>query len=248
MGVARSFLFSALLSYCVVTQAKRNEVREIHTNDREMKTVNLAMGRSTVLSFNEKPAKVVAGNSNYFNIEFVGNDLTIQPLAQVESNLFVYTQGNSKYGFHLKVGPITQYDDMVYVRWKSQGLVAPQPQRQPIPMRPKKKIDPITFDLGKTQIVVFDIFPLGVTKTFIIDFIVKNKESKAIKSNQLQVFLSQNKERLKGQKLVYEKDQILMHDECKGRLFVPLKKEQNLQLYVTYKNKIRNKALSKKYL
>ena len=137
---------------------------------------------------------------------------------------------------------------MVYVRWKSQGLVSPQPQRQSIPVRPKKKIDPITFDLGKIQVVVVDVFSLGTTKTFIIDFFVKNKENKAIKSSQLQVFLSQNKERIKGQKLVYEKDQILMHDECKGRLFAPLKKEQNLQLYVTYKNKIRNKTLSKKYL
>jgi hypothetical protein len=246
MALARSFLLITLLAYCTVSQAKRNEVREVYTSDREMKTIKLAMGRSTVLSFNEKPVKVVAGNSNYFNIEFVGNDLTIQPLAQVESNLFVYTKGDTKFGFHLKVGGINQYDDMVYVRWKSNGVVTPQ--RQGVPIRPKKKFSPITFDLGKIQVVVFDIFPLGVTKTIIIDFIVKNKENKTIKSNQLQVFLSHSKERIKGQKLVYENEQILMHDKCKGRLFFPLKKVQNLQIYVLYKNKTRSKTLSKKYL
>ena len=61
--------------------AQRKEVREVFANDREMKTIYLTLGRSTILSFNDKPVKVVSGNSNYFNVEYIGNDLTLQPLS-----------------------------------------------------------------------------------------------------------------------------------------------------------------------
>lgn len=90
----------------------RQGVLEIETNDRLMKVVNLTLGRSTVLSFDDKPVKVVLGNSNYFNVEFIGNDLTIQPLANIETNLFVYTQKQLKYGFLIKAGNLSSYHDM----------------------------------------------------------------------------------------------------------------------------------------
>lgn len=55
-------------------------VRTVTVDQNTMAPIHLAMGRSTVLHFHEKPGKVVAGNQNYFNIEFTGNDITIQPL------------------------------------------------------------------------------------------------------------------------------------------------------------------------
>ena len=109
------FMFVSVVMFCISASAiaKKNEIREVFTNDKEMKTINLSLGRSTILSFTDRPVKVVAGNTNYVNIEYVGTDLTLQPLAKVDTNLFVYTQNKSKYGFHLKVGGLDKYDDMV---------------------------------------------------------------------------------------------------------------------------------------
>jgi hypothetical protein len=114
---ATKLIFVSLVMVSMNVNAKKNEIREIFTNDKEMKTINLSLGRSTILSFTDKPVKVVAGNSNYVNIEYVGTDLTLQPLAKVDTNLFVYTQNKTKYGFHLKVGGLEKYDDMVYVKF-----------------------------------------------------------------------------------------------------------------------------------
>ena len=100
----------------VLSSFAKNDIREVEANDRVMKTIHLTLGRSTILRFSDRPVKVVAGNSNYFNVEYIGNDLTIQPLANVETNLFVYTQNKLNYGFHLKVGGSAEYDDVVIVR------------------------------------------------------------------------------------------------------------------------------------
>ena len=68
-------------------------VRDIYTDDRKMNPVRLGMGQSTVLRFQERPEKIVIGNRNYYNIEFVkgSKDVTIQPLARVKNqSLYLY--------------------------------------------------------------------------------------------------------------------------------------------------------------
>ena len=71
-----------------------------------------------MLRFTAKPKKVVIGNQNYFSVEFIDNDLTIQPLGKVETNLFVYTPYRT-YGFILRVCSNCRSDDLVFVKWKS---------------------------------------------------------------------------------------------------------------------------------
>jgi hypothetical protein len=225
-------------------EAKKNEVREIHTNDREMKVIRLAMGRSTVLSFTERPIKVVAGNSNYFNVEFVGNDVTLQPLANVESNMFIYTQSKSKFGFHLKVGSVSRYDDLVYVRFKGDTPISNH--GAPL-MSNRKKLEPFFLAIGNLQVFATNLFQLGSTKTFVLDFILKNKEDKILKLREVQVFVSKNKERIKGQTVVFEKDSILMHDQSRGRIFFSADKMNGITFYVSYKKKLKGKNLSKRY-
>ncbi|MDH4468773.1 MAG: hypothetical protein QE271_12005 [Bacteriovoracaceae bacterium] len=234
--------FSFLL--CSALQAKRKEIREVYTNDREMKTINLTMGRSTILSFTEKPVKVVLGNSTYFNVEFLGNDVTLQPLAQVPTNLFVYTQQKNKYGFQLKVGGANLYDDLVYVFWKSNGEISMlQKERKPI-----ASLSPFSFTLGNLEFHGNKLFLLSGTKTYIMDFTIKNKGRRTIKTDEFQIFVSRNSERLKGQKVVFDKEQISMHDAAKGRLFFPSDQVDGLKLYVLHKKKTKVKNLLKKYL
>ncbi|MBF0300003.1 MAG: hypothetical protein HQK51_14865 [Oligoflexia bacterium] len=82
-----------------------------------MENAYLKPGQTTILSFLEKPTRVVIGNKNYFNVEYVNNDVSIQPQQMVtDSNLFVYGKYH-RYGFILKVIGVTNYDDLIKVRW-----------------------------------------------------------------------------------------------------------------------------------
>lgn len=233
---------------CSLCYANRKEIREIEANDRVMKTINLTLGRSTILSFYEKPVKVVAGNSNYFNIEYIGNDLTIQPLANVETNLFVYTQSKSKYGFHLKVGSSMAYDDIVYVRWKSPYLLqTSSPLKEP--EKPaQKRIKASTLKFGHTEILVHQFLRLTGTKGYLIDFEIKNKGVQKVILKQYDIFVSRNNERLKGQKLVFERDTLPIHGTCRGRLFLSLEKNEDFSFYVAHLKSQQRVIISKQYL
>lgn len=57
------------LFLCLLSQVSFAKVRTIEMDADGMKTITLAMGRSTVLQFADTPKKIVSGNSNYFNIE-----------------------------------------------------------------------------------------------------------------------------------------------------------------------------------
>jgi len=73
--------------------------------------------RPTVLRFLEKPKKVVVGNQNYFNVEFIDKDITIQPQGKVTTNIFIYCDDRT-YGLLLKVTNGSHYDDLVRIKWK----------------------------------------------------------------------------------------------------------------------------------
>ena len=109
-------MVSFLLLYAPI--AISGQIRTVRVNDTKMQLINLKMGKASLLRFTEKPKKVVIGNQNYYSIEFIENDLTIQPLGNVETNLFVYTPYRT-YGFILRVCQACRYDDLVYIKWKS---------------------------------------------------------------------------------------------------------------------------------
>lgn len=221
-------------------------IREIGSNDRMMRTVNLTMGRSTILSFAEKPIKVVTGNSNYFNIEYIGNDLTIQPLANVETNLFVYTEPKGKYGFHLKVGQVSLYDDVVYIRWMSPYVTAKPNISQDQFLQ--KKIKPTLLKAGAIEVNVHQFIRLKGTRSYFVDFEVKNKGAEQIKMNSLDIFASRDNKRFKGQKLVFEQKIVKIHGQCKGRLFLSIPEDKDFSFYLSYQRKLERMIISKSYL
>ena len=95
-------------------QLQAGVVRDLVMDGSKPEGVYLCLGRSTVLRFRAKPKKIIAGNKNYFDFAFVDDDVTIQPLREVSSNLFVYTQ-NDSYVFNLKFLKGCHYDDLVKV-------------------------------------------------------------------------------------------------------------------------------------
>ena len=110
------FLAGNLLSFLFGLQAQAS-VRTVEANERGIAPIYLGLGRSTVLRFRERPKKVVLGNQNYFNIEFIESDLAIQPTGIVSTNLFVYGEAHT-YGFSLHVSGGASGDDLVHVSWR----------------------------------------------------------------------------------------------------------------------------------
>ena len=68
---------------CVSLTSLASGIRTVQVNAKKMQLIYLKMGRATVLRFTAKPKKVVIGNQNYFSVEFIDNDLTIQPQGKV---------------------------------------------------------------------------------------------------------------------------------------------------------------------
>ena len=103
-----------LVLILVMAQTWAGTIRTLEMDNTKSEAIYLCMGRSTVLRFKDRPKKVVSGNRNYFNLEFLGNDVTIQPKRAVESNLFVYGEYHH-YTFNLKFLSGCRYDDLVKV-------------------------------------------------------------------------------------------------------------------------------------
>lgn len=243
MSLARILLSLIMLSYSNQLLAQRKEVREVETNDRLMKVVHLTLGRSTVLSFQEKPIKIISGNSNYFNIEFIGNDLTLQPLAQVETNLFVYTEKGTKYGFLLKVGTLAIYDDIVYIKWQSQRMMEVKK------VKPQKMLQPFKLILKNgLEIRVMFFSRLAEMKTYLVDFEVFNSGSDKIKMSSIDIFASRSGQRFIGQKIVWEKDQINSGQKSKARLIVRIDQAQDFSFNVIVDEKEVRSIITKDYL
>jgi hypothetical protein len=242
MNLARLILSLALSLFSLNSFALRSEIREVDTNDRLMKVVNLTMGRSTVISFEHKPVKVVSGNSNYFNVEFVGNDLTLQPLAPVETNLFVYTEKGTKFGFLLKVGSVALYDDILYIKWKTQNEIFQKS------LKPQKLLQPFKLSLGRDlEINVKGFKRLGEIKSYYFDFELVNSGGK-LKTSSIDVFVSRANQRFTGQKLIYEKDEVKKDETTRARLITRVEQATDFSFVVKINGKEVKTIITKDYL
>jgi hypothetical protein len=242
MSLARLILSLALSLFSLNSFALRSEIREVDTNDRLMKVVNLTMGRSTVISFEHKPVKVVSGNSNYFNVEFVGNDLTLQPLAPVETNLFVYTEKGTKFGFLLKVGSVALYDDILYIKWKTQNEIFQKS------LKPQKLLQPFKLSLERDlEINVKGFKRLGEIKSYYFDFELVNSGEK-LKTSLVDVFVSRANQRFTGQKLIYEKDEVKKDETTRARLITRVEQATDFSFIVKVNGKEVKTIITKDYL
>jgi len=242
MSLVKLIFGVAVIIFSSEIFAQRKEIREVDTNDRLMKVVNLTMGRSTVLSFENKPVKVVSGNSNYFNVEFVGNDLTIQPLAPVETNLFVYTEKGIKFGFILKVGTSSLYNDILYIKWKTPNQILMKS------LKPQKVLQPFKLYLGgKLEINVKRFLRLGEIKSYLIDFEILNKGEK-LKTSSIDIFVTRLNHHFIGQKLIFEKDEVKNGELTKGRVLTRIEHVKDFSLIIQRDGKEVKSIITKDYL
>lgn len=198
-------------------RAFASNVRTLGVNNDAMAPIFLRMGKSTVLRFADKPKKVVIGNQNYYGLEFIENDVAIQPLGSVGTNLFVYTDHHT-YGFLLTPGE--RYDDLVFVRWKYPKIELPEAQ----PSSPDKIID------LKTIFFIGDSLRVSISKiqgpsTFglhIIDFEIENVGKIELDISELDIRATRDGRRLEKQSTVIELEKLKPLEKTRARIVIKL--------------------------
>lgn len=210
-------------------------VRTLPTNSQEMPVIHLMTGRSTVLRFPSPPKKVIIGNQNYFNIEFIESDVTLQPLSLTTSNMFVY--GDSfTFGFILKVNSTSEYDDLVFIRNKVPTYLLPKIEKTVVNASVlKKDLAYLIMDSKKKQLELQEV---GVFKwneslqSFYTDIFITLKNLKIINTDSIKVqILSQNQD-LNTIKPVFEEDHLLLNKKGRVRVFAKISPKQTLNLKI----------------
>lgn len=231
-----------LFSFFAVSIAHA-KVRDLYISSNEMGHINLKMGQSTVLRFLEKPKKVVIGNQNYFNVEFIDNDVTIQPLGTAKTNLFVYGEYNT-YGLILNVDSDAHYDDLVIVKrgWKP----SPTIQRQEPKQRQKEKFS-LRKTIGDKLIVTSENFQFHESlKLYILDLKVEHLKKEAINVKDFN-FMTTHGNKTYGENQVII-DQKEGNNKANVRLLLRLPSKKSFTLNVKYQGKEAKQIIEEKFL
>lgn len=243
----KSLLILVFLLHLVSIDVFAGSIRDVYVNSKKMENIYLKMGQSTVLRFREKPKKVILGNSNYFHVEFIENDITIQPQDQVNTNIFIYGQYHT-FGFNLIVKPHGRFDDLVNVKWKS-------PYRKPKRSKSKKKklsySKPYTetITLKKGLILRFKKIQqddhLNMT---IIDFEVENKSKNLLKESEIEIFFTRAQKRLHGQQVVFKSPEIKASGNTSVRAIIRPKQIKGFSFEMEFKDQKVKKIISRRLL
>lgn len=175
------------------------------------------MGKSTVLRFLEKPKKVVIGNQNYYGLEFIENDVAIQPLGSVSTNLFVYTE-NHTYGFLLTPGE--RYNDLVFVRWRysmgGESSKTPPPASKIVNVK-------MSFQVGNgLKIRIVQIQGPSTFGLHIVDCEVENVSKSDTDLSGFELRATRGGHALENQSVVYGKDKLKPHERTRARIVMKL--------------------------
>jgi len=233
-----------LIALCLLASNAKSKVRELAVGKNEMESIYLKMGKSTVLRFNEKPRKVVIGNQNYFNVEFIDNDVTIQPLGKTTTNVFVYGEYQT-YGLLLSVIEHDYYDDLVVIKRSFENVTKGSPIKKT--SKSKQKINFKGKVGGSLSVTSENLFYHDLLKTYVLDLKIKNISQVGINSKEVKINLSRAKHLLEGQKIVFEKDMIEKDEEVRARILFQ-SNLQSLSLDVMFKDARWSQVIDGKYL
>ncbi len=236
------FIRLIIITITLFSSTAFSKVRSVESDDNKMIPITLSLGRSTVLQFLDTPTKVISGNSNYFNIEFSGTDVTIQPLSQVNSNLFIYS-GHRRYGFHIKSCLCSAYDDLVKVYWTQ-----PKSKYRPLDEKGGNTFKPISFNVNLATIYVNKIFYHKFNEVYVISGSLAQPKNYA-KPKLKNFWITSDKQHHQIMEVVYYKTHSFKDlDHFRFRIFFKLNSAQNLALRAKFNGKNSYTLISKKDL
>lgn len=223
--------------------AQAGTVRTIGVSQDSMTPIYLKLGKSTVLRFTDKPRKVIVGNQNYYGLEFIENDLAIQPLGAVATNLFVYTESRT-YGFLLTPGE--RYDDLVFVRWRSPGAKIEAREER---MALKESRPGLTFKIGKTlKVTVETVKAQATLGLHLVDCTVENLGKTEVALSNLTLQAVREGKKLEKQDAVFEKNKLKHGGRSKARLILKLDQKSDFTLEGKLGSEVGKAILGRKFL
>ena len=225
---------------CSSANSFAGNIRTVHMNSDKMEPVRLKMGQSTVVRFTDKPVKVVIGNQNFYSVEFIDSDVTIQPLGAVKTNLFVYT-AHHVYGFILSPSHNGRYDDIVNVRWASSGIVLKQKRKKHFF---EKKLSQ-ELKIGKIEVSLKKVIINKTRKTHIIEFEVLNNSLMKVKSRDLKFYLTRSGQKLEIQDFALSEQKLQPLKKVMGRLLVKLDKKHGFTFNFEHQKKKKSVIVSR---
>ncbi len=241
-----------MVLFCIgsfhLTELQAGTVRTVYSDGVTMLPVQLRMGQSTVLRFVEKPKKVVLGNSNYYSVEFIDNDLAIQPLGAVTTNLFVYGMKNV-YGFILRTNQAAGYDDLVQVDLKENKLnsqtkmvVKPSPLKEV--SRPR-----ISFQMGSDlKVTILRIQRFERKDFYVIDLQLGNSSKSELDLSKMKILLSRGKLKLSPQEFILREIKLKPGEVTSARVFALINRQADVSLRVQLKNMKTQQIISRRFL
>lgn len=223
--------------------AEAGTVRTVGVGSDSMAPIYLKLGKSTILRFSDKPRKVVVGNQNYYGLEFIENDLAIQPLGSVATNLFVYTESRT-YGFLLTPGE--RYDDLVFVRWGSIRGSAKTSDESP---SPKESRPGLSLKIGKLlKITVEKIKVQPSLGLHLVDCVLENTGKDELQLSKLTLQTLRQGKALEKQDMVLEKDKLKPNEKSKARLVLKFDQKADFTLEGKFGNDVGKIIVSHKFL
>ena len=218
-----------ILAIAAILSTYAGIVRILPTNDGKMEPVRLKVGNTTILRFVGKPHKTVLGNTRIFKVEFVENDVTIQPLGEASTNLFVYTK-NGSYGFILTAKTFGEYDDLIKVHRK-------QKSGRYLLTRKAKKAQKPTLSLTSLKASLE-----GVTSPqkgmLEVSLKVSNKTTQKIPTGKIRLLVTFEGKRLSPQKAYFKESTLSPKETTDAKVVLILaerkRKAQNLKLHLSF--------------
>jgi hypothetical protein len=235
-------LTAGLLALCHIALA--DGVRTVYVKPNSIEPIYLSMGKSTVLRFRDHPRKIVIGNQNYFGVEFIENDVALQPLGQIKTNMFVYTETRT-YGFYLIVGQ-GRSDDLAKVEWQPLEIKSKEILKPMTPMISMKKITGISVKLNNDlRLTPFSIQYSPDHRMYVLDLNIENISEKEIILKDVTLLIAKDKLSLSKQILVKEVEQLKSKQKSRLRLFFGCEAKSDLNVILT-NNKARGEFILKR--
>lgn len=214
-----------------------------------MVPINLRMGQSTVLRFQEKPKKVILGNSNYYSVEFIDNDVALQPQGTIPTNLFVYGMKNV-YGFLLRTESGGNYDDLVQVRWKENLGEYPARAALRLSLIHETSRPNLTFPVGRLlRANIRRIQKLERKDLYIVDLALENLSKATLKLAGLEIAPTRKSVPLSPNEFVLKERILLPGQTTAARLFLSVSvKPKEFSISIRLGDTIGTQVISGKYL
>lgn len=112
-------ILALLTSGFTAVASTRSSVRVVEAGSETVVQVRTTLDHSTILEFPSKPISAVLGDHDSFKLEYVGNSITLKPLApRAKSNLFVFTE-YERFNCQIVTVAADQVDYIVRVRRKA---------------------------------------------------------------------------------------------------------------------------------